>query len=232
MAGKAHPSKPDDPKGESDPSKPDPKIHPKSIPTKEKMLQELQKHLDSAQNLQKEAIDLRQKAEHAANDDEKGGVLEEAAKKEKESLNEMKIVKRLQSGAWQGGAAGAGMGAGIGAGLGTVVGSIVGGVTAIPTTGLGLLAGVTIGAIHGPWVKLVGDKDGKKEEVEVNVETGEERKVEESGGGDGSDHEGNGDNRGRIWARVMICMICILAVLVAWHCVGGKNKLDKKHIEL
>ncbi|KAH8669726.1 hypothetical protein BGZ60DRAFT_375974 [Tricladium varicosporioides] len=183
MAGKAYPFKTDDPRGDpSRETKGEPEIDSKALPTKEKMLQELQKHLESAQNLQKAAIDLRQEAEHAANDDERGGMLEEAARKEKESLSEMKIVKRLQSGAWQGGAVGAGMGAGVGAGLGTVVGSIVGGVTAIPTTGLGLLAGVTVGAIHGPWVKLVGNKDGKKEEVEVNVETGEERKVEGSGG--------------------------------------------------
>lgn len=72
---------------------------------------------------------------------------------------------------WQGGAAGAGIGAGIGGGVGTVVGTLVGGVASIPTTGLGLLAGIGAGAIHGPWVTLKRDKkkgeNGEEEEVKT-----------------------------------------------------------------
>ena len=69
------------------------------------------------------------------------------------------------------------MGAGVGAGLGTVVGSLVGGVTAIPTTGLGLLVGAGTGAIHGPWVKIPGKKEGDEVETEETVvEGGQEGK--------------------------------------------------------
>jgi len=48
-----------------------------------------------------------------------------------------------------------------------VVGSLVGGVTAIPTTGLGMLVGAGTGAIHGPWVTLTGKgkKEGEQDEV-------------------------------------------------------------------
>jgi len=37
-------------------------------------------------------------------------------------------------------------------------------VTSIPTTAIGLLAGIGTGAVHGPWVKIKG-KDGKEEVV-------------------------------------------------------------------
>lgn len=54
-------------------------------------------------------------------------------------------------------------------GLGTVVGTLVGGVASIPTTGLGILAGATAGAIHGPFIKVGGEEkkweNAKPEEV-------------------------------------------------------------------
>lgn len=50
-----------------------------------------------------------------------------------------------------------GIGAGVAGGIGTVVGTIIGGVALIPTTAIGLLAGIGTGAIHGPWVRLVQD---------------------------------------------------------------------------
>ena len=55
-----------------------------------------------------------------------------------------------------------------------MVGSIVGGVTAIPTTGLGLLVGAGTGAVHGPWVKMPGQKegDGEVETMEEEVADG------------------------------------------------------------
>jgi uncharacterized membrane protein len=55
------------------------------------------------------------------------------------------------------------VGTGLGTGVGAVVGTLVGGVTAIPTTTVGLLVGVGTGAIHGPWVKVKGKKDGQED---------------------------------------------------------------------
>ncbi|KAF4630911.1 hypothetical protein G7Y89_g7222 [Cudoniella acicularis] len=121
-------------------------------------------HLKIAEEAKAASISLRQKAESTTNDDEKQDLLFEAREQKKKSISEMKIVKRLQSGVWQGGAAGAGIGAGIGAGVGTVVGALVGGVAAIPTTGLGMLAGVGVGAVHGPWVRFGKGGDGKEGE--------------------------------------------------------------------
>lgn len=134
--------------------------------TKEKILEKINERVKSAQEAQDAAAEARIRAEETTDADEKQLALEEAMKHEKKALNDMKAVQRLQSGVWQGGASGAGIGAGVGMGLGTVVGTLVGGVAAIPTTGVGLLAGMGTGAIHGPWVKLgMGDKNKDGEEV-------------------------------------------------------------------
>ncbi|RDW82822.1 hypothetical protein BP6252_03934 [Coleophoma cylindrospora] len=135
---------------------------------KEKILAKINERVKSAQEAQDAATKARQRAEETSDAEEKQSAIEEAVKNEKKAVSEMKAVQRLQSGVWQGGAGGAGIGAGVGMGLGTVVGSLVGGVAAIPTTSLGLLAGMGTGAIHGPWVKLgMGDK---KEDEEIVTE--------------------------------------------------------------
>lgn len=56
--------------------------------------------------------------------------------------------------------------------MGTIVGSLVTGIAAVPTTGLGLLAGAATGAIHGPWLKLVKET---VEEDDGDGESGEAR---------------------------------------------------------
>lgn len=151
---------------------------PPPVSSKEKLLSELTTHLKNAEEAQAAAKEARERADSTENEEEAAHHLEEAGQHEKKFKQEMKIAQRLQSGVWQGGAAGAGMGAGVAGGVGTLVGGLVGGVTAIPTTGLGLLVGVGTGAVHGPWVKLPGGKDG--DEVET-----EEADVNESGTGKG-----------------------------------------------
>ncbi len=137
----------------------------KPMATKDKILAEITERLKSAQEAQEAVVQARKRAEEATDPDQKAIELEEAMKQEKKAKSEMKIIQRLQSGTWQGGASGAGIGAGVGLGLGTVVGSVVGGVVAIPTTSLGLLVGAGTGAIHGPWVKLP-DLSGKDDLTE------------------------------------------------------------------
>ncbi|RDW76146.1 hypothetical protein BP5796_06967 [Coleophoma crateriformis] len=134
--------------------------------TKDKIIAKITERVKSAQEAQDAATKARQRVDETSDPDEKQAALEEAVKYEKKAASEMKAVQRLQSGVWQGGAGGAGIGAGVGMGLGTVVGTLVGGVASIPTTSIGLLAGMGTGAIHGPWVKLgMGDKNEDEEIV-------------------------------------------------------------------
>lgn len=139
--------------------------HP--ISNKDKVLAEITSRIKAAEEAQGAVLEARKRAEAATDPDEKQRELDEAIKQEKKALSELKIVQRLQSGVWQGGASGAGIGAGVGLGLGTVVGSVVGGVVAIPTTGLGILAGAATGAIHGPWVKVGKGKENVDEDTEA-----------------------------------------------------------------
>jgi len=171
------------PQQDKDKSPPGPDQRPDPPPqtpsTREKLLSELSEHIKNAEKATAIAAASRELASSTKNEEEAAHALEEAQKQEKIAEKEMRIAKRLQSGVWQGGAAGAGMGAGVGAGIGTVVGSLVGGVVAIPTTGLGLLGGVTAGAVHGPWVKMPGSKkEGDEVETEETVvkEGGQEGK--------------------------------------------------------
>lgn len=122
-------------------------------------IEELLKAIEEAQAAAKKA---RENADEATDPEEKKAYLEEAVKQEKIAAAELQIVKRMQSGIWQGGAGGVGIGLEIGAGVGALVGSLVGGVTAIPTTLLGGLGGVAAGAIHGPWYKLTGGEEAVK----------------------------------------------------------------------
>lgn len=69
----------------------------------QKILNEITTRLAEVQALQSSATELRQKAEKCKDDsDEKQELLFEAVKKEKKATSELKIVKRLQSGVWQG----------------------------------------------------------------------------------------------------------------------------------
>ncbi|EME50266.1 hypothetical protein DOTSEDRAFT_68964 [Dothistroma septosporum NZE10] len=110
---------------------------------------------------QEYASSLREQAAKVASPSERERLIQEAYAREVEAHGERsKIARRLQSGTWQGGAAGGGIGLGTGVGLGTVVGTLLSGVLSIPTTGLGILIGAGVGAIHGPFIK-VGGKDKK-----------------------------------------------------------------------
>ncbi|TGO09148.1 hypothetical protein BTUL_0177g00070 [Botrytis tulipae] len=159
--------------------------------TQEKVLSQINEKIKAAQEATEKASANREEASSLPDSEDaqeaKAKLLEEAQKLEKRANSELKIAQRLQSGVWQGGAGGAGIGAGVGMGLGTVVGSVVGGVVSVPTTGLGLLAGVGAGAAHGPWFKLpkiggeegeVGEADEKAAEGDVKKEEGEMKKVE------------------------------------------------------
>lgn len=142
--------------------------------TKEKLIKDLTAKLEESKNSEEQAVKLREKADQLAeeNPEEAEKLRAEAGELEAKAKKLIKVARRMQNGAFQGGAAGAGIGAGIAGGLGTVVGSIVGGIAAIPTTGLGILIGAGTGAIHGPWVKLVKDtveeEDAKDESGDVS----------------------------------------------------------------
>lgn len=115
----------------------------KPVSSRDKMIAEISERLEAAKHAEENGAQARKRAELTEDIEEKQKILEEAFNQEKKAAKELKIVQRLSSGVWQGGASGAGMGAGLGLGLGTVVGSVVGGVVSVPTTGLGLLAGVS-----------------------------------------------------------------------------------------
>ncbi|APA05529.1 predicted protein [Sclerotinia sclerotiorum 1980 UF-70] len=165
--------------------------------TQEKVLAQINEKIKAAQEASEHATQAREKADSLPDtedaQEQKAKLVEEAQKLEKRAHSELKIAQRLQSGVWQGGAGGAGIGAGVGMGLGTVVGSVVGGVVSVPTTGLGLLAGVGAGAAHGPWFKLprIGGEDGEEGEVkgEGKVEEGELENVEAKTEGEGEEKE-------------------------------------------
>jgi hypothetical protein len=160
---------------------------------REKVLRDINAKLAEAKELEQKAQELRDRADtilppppppaDSGDGDEAAGgasaptpAITEEQRQEAEALRreawelsqnaqkQVRAVVRLQSGAFQGGAAGAGIGAGIASGLGTLVGGLVGGLTAIPTTGLGLLIGAGAGLVHGPWVKVVEDEMKKVEE--------------------------------------------------------------------
>ncbi|KAF7872557.1 hypothetical protein EAF04_003478 [Stromatinia cepivora] len=152
--------------------------------TQEKVLAQINEKIKAAQEATENASQAREKAASLPDSEDaqeqKAKLLEEAQKLEKRAHSELKIAQRLQSGVWQGGAGGAGIGAGVGMGLGTVVGTVVGGVVSVPTTGLGLLAGVGAGAAHGPWFKLpkIGGEEGELEKVEAKTEEEEKEEKE------------------------------------------------------
>ncbi|KAI0198542.1 hypothetical protein F4808DRAFT_255738 [Astrocystis sublimbata] len=145
--------------------------------TKEKLLQEITKKIEESKGLQQESLDLHKRAEEVAeNDPELAEDLRHKAREiDKHATKLLKTARRLEQGWVQGGAAGAGIGAGIATGLGMTVGSLVSGITAIPTTGLGILIGAGTGLVHGPWVKFT-EAFTKDEVSEMDDEVEEEAK--------------------------------------------------------
>ncbi|KZP20954.1 hypothetical protein FIBSPDRAFT_861104 [Athelia psychrophila] len=151
-------------------------LSPNSQQQFQAQINELLKKIEEAQAASAEA---RQRADEATDPAEKQRLIDEAVKQEKIAAAELKIVKKLQSGLWQGGVGGAGIGIEIGAGVGAVVGSLVGGITAIPTTLLGGLGGLAAGAIHGPWYKISGEEASAGGKTEKEANDGENTLTEE-----------------------------------------------------
>ncbi|KAI1078077.1 hypothetical protein F5B20DRAFT_582607 [Whalleya microplaca] len=141
--------------------------------TKEKLLEEISKHIEESKSLQEESMRLHQQAEEADDPKVAEDLKFQARELDKKATRLLKIAKRLETGWMQGGAAGAGIGAGIAGGLGLTVGSLVSGLVAIPTTGLGILVGAGTGLVHGPWVKFT-QAFSKDEVDEIDKEAEEE----------------------------------------------------------
>ena len=119
-----------------------------------------------AYEAQSTAAILKDRAKQALNPKEQFKLLQQAYDKEMESFGQSKMAKRLQSGAWQGGAAGGGIGTAVALGVGGVVGTLISGIVAVPTAGLGILTGAAVGSVHGSWLNLgKGNKDGEKTEA-------------------------------------------------------------------
>ncbi|KAI0022865.1 hypothetical protein F4780DRAFT_777324 [Xylariomycetidae sp. FL0641] len=130
--------------------------------TKEKMIEEIAKRVEESKSLQEQSMDLHRRAEEAGDSPEAEDLKQQAKELDKQATKLLKTAKRLEQGWLQGGTVGGGIGAGIAGGLGMTVGTLVTGLVAIPTTGVGILAGAATGLVHGPWVqftKAFTDKD-------------------------------------------------------------------------
>lgn len=121
----------------------------------------------AAQRAQSAAQDLRSQAEKITDSGQREQMLKEAFDKEVEANGLSKTAKRLQSGTWQGLGFGGGIGAATALGLGAGVGTLLGTILTVPVTGLGMLIGSGVGALHGPWIKL-GGKEQKFEDADPN----------------------------------------------------------------
>jgi len=154
-----------------------------SLPDREQLVRAIET-AQAAERAQSTANDLKSKAQAMTDPGKREKLLKEAFDKEVEAHGHSKMAKRLQSGTWQGMGFGGGIGAATGLGLGAGVGTVLGAVTAVPATGLGMLIGSGVGAIHGPWVKLGGKEqkleDANPDEVADALEQEQnERKKEE-----------------------------------------------------
>lgn len=137
----------------------------KAMPEDERLMQAAQAAKASAQ-AQGYADSLRAKAKMITDPKERERMVQEAYDNEVKANGMSRKAKFLKSGTFQGAAGGAGIGGVVGMGLGTVVGTLVGTVATIPTTAVGGLIGTGVGAIHGPFIKLGGDKKkGEKDQV-------------------------------------------------------------------
>ena len=71
--------------------------------TKDKLLADIKTRLAAAEEAQSAAEEAHKRAETSEDPDVKALALEEARKLEEKAKSEMKIVRRLESGVWQGG---------------------------------------------------------------------------------------------------------------------------------
>ncbi|KAF2726526.1 hypothetical protein EJ04DRAFT_517763 [Polyplosphaeria fusca] len=144
-------------------------------PPDEGRLKEAAAQAQKAIDAQSTAMSLRNAAASITDPKKREKMLTDAYNKEIEAHGNSKKARMLSSGAFQGAMGGGGIGGVVGMGVGTVVGTVVGGLTAIPTTGLGLLVGSGVGAIHGPFIKLTGI--GKSEDDKEKGDKGEEKEI-------------------------------------------------------
>ncbi|KAI2481245.1 hypothetical protein Ptr902_07040 [Pyrenophora tritici-repentis] len=151
----------------------------------EDKLREAAASAESALNSAKTASSLRSAADTIKDPAKREKYLQDAYNKEIEAHGNSKKARMLSSGAFQGSIGGGGIGMAVGAGLGTVVGTLVGTVATIPTTAVGTLVGAGVGGVHGPWVKLGGqkkdkgdDKEDDKEGQEGSEDDGEEKIID------------------------------------------------------
>lgn len=161
------------------------------MPSREEMLKTIES-LQKAQKAQTTANNLKSKAMAMTNSTQREKMLKEAFDKEMEAHGHSKMAKRLQSGTWQGLGFGGGIGAASGLGLGAGVGTVLGAILAVPSTGLGMLVGSGVGAIHGPWVKLGGGKEEPFEDADpekvvdaLEEERRQQRQQQQQGGAGG-----------------------------------------------
>lgn len=145
---------------------------PNTMSDKERFAKQVEA-AQKARAAQATAASWKEKAMKCLDSKERTKMLQNAYDAEVEAHGHSKLAKRLQSGPWQGGFAGAGIGAGVAAGLGTVVGTLVGGVVSLPTTAVGGLTGIAVGAVHGPWFRF---DNHKKSNAQLNEEVMDEAK--------------------------------------------------------
>jgi hypothetical protein len=168
---------------DSPPSAEPQQFSPGEIEKHQEQLREAVSAAKIAQQAQSAAEKAQQRAAEVTDASLKKKALREVEIQKAKATEYIRKSEKLHNGAMQGGFMGGGIGAATGMGVGTVVGTVVGGVTAIPTTGLGMLIGAGAGAIHGPWVKVEngGKKDGKgqDEKEKITSSTKEDDNVEE-----------------------------------------------------
>lgn len=145
---------------------------PESMSEKERFNKQVEA-AQKARAAQATAASWKEKAKACMNSKERYKMLQNAYDAEVEAHGHSKFAKRLQSGPWQGGVGGAGIGAGVAAGLGTVVGTLVTGLVSVPTTAVGGLTGMAVGAAHGPWFHF---DNHKKSDAQRNEEVMDEAK--------------------------------------------------------
>ena len=87
------------------PPKPTPQAEPEEPPqsTKDKLLSDISARLAAAEEAQSAAEEAHKRADSTDDVEVKALALEEAKKLEGKAKGEMKIVRRLESGVWQGG---------------------------------------------------------------------------------------------------------------------------------
>jgi len=152
------------------PSAPSPEnLRPEVAAQVEDQLNDALEAAKTARHTTEAAEKTRERAAVASSNEERTALEKEADELDAKAAEQVKLARRLQSGAWQGAGIGAGMGAVSAMGVGGVLGTIVGGVAAIPATMLGGLIGAGVGAAKGAWIKVGRKEKAVREELGDDV---------------------------------------------------------------